>query len=137
MRSWVFMNRPQLTWISVKQTAKIFFGALYSKSKTARFLWTCNSIFEEKNFIIDQCALHNFCSGCNSKMWCLVPILDLTTNSWATAGFLKKTNLQKGHFKGRIDLCLWSQKSFVYKSWLLGGLIFANFAAVWPQITKK
>ena len=47
-------------------------------------------------------------------------------NSWLIATFVFDKNLQKGRFKGRIGLCLWSSKRFGIKSCLLGGRIFAK-----------
>ena len=97
----------------------------------------CSSILAKVNFIVDHCVLHNFCRGSNPKIRCVVQLFDWTTNSWATAAFVKKTNLQKDYFRGQIGLCLSSSKIFLAKSWLLGGFIFANFSILWHQIKKN
>ena len=97
----------------------------------------CRSVLAKVNFIVDHCALHNFCKGSNPKIRCIVKFFDWTTNRWDTAAFVKKTNLQKDHFSGQIDLCLCSSKIFLAESCLLDSLIFANFSIVWQQIKKN
>ena len=75
----------------------------------------CSSILAKVNFIVDHCVLHNFCRGSNPKIRCVVQFFDWTTNSWATAAFVKKTNLQKTTLEAKSAFAYAVQKYFSLK----------------------